>query len=219
MCAGPGIQWPINRWLDKQNGRAWFRRIGDNFVFASRNGAWHARPRDTREALVATRSAARTEGDEQLPIKTTVDDSARYTTQVPVYDVHAAAGGWGRQARPGRSDGSKYGDNDWRRECSRHRFRAGPGSPRFAMVNGAYSGPALPDHGRVDCCWCRSTRISILKTADATPSNATIPPGSAMRMAGSTRRLNCNRSTRSIPRSTFPRRKPATSGSLGSLWA
>lgn len=46
-------KWPISRWLDKQNGFSWFRRIGDTFVFApdvSLHCQWHRVAEDLARA-------------------------------------------------------------------------------------------------------------------------------------------------------------------------
>ena len=36
----------------------------------------------------------------ELPIETIIDESARYTTHVPVYDLSVAAGRWGPEGVP-----------------------------------------------------------------------------------------------------------------------
>ena len=36
----------------------------------------------------------------RLPLETTIEESARYTTHVPVYDLSVAAGGWGPEGVP-----------------------------------------------------------------------------------------------------------------------
>ena len=66
--------------------------------FESKDGVWHARPHGTSQPSVE--SPAKVTGAVDLPLETTVDESARYTTHVPVYDLSIAAGGWGPESVP-----------------------------------------------------------------------------------------------------------------------
>ncbi|MHB8951915.1 MAG: DEAD/DEAH box helicase family protein [Pirellulaceae bacterium] len=67
-------------------------------LFESKDGVWHARPRGSSPPSVERR--AKTRADAKLPIETAIDESARYTTHVPVYDLSVSAGGWGPDGVP-----------------------------------------------------------------------------------------------------------------------
>ena len=67
-------------------------------LFESRKGEWHARPRGTSQPTVER--LAKAKGNAELSLKTTIEESARYTTHVPVYDLSVAAGGWGPEGVP-----------------------------------------------------------------------------------------------------------------------
>ncbi len=48
-------------------------------------------------------------------------------------------------------------------------------SQKFRAIPGACSGRAQPDRAKDDCCWFKSIRRPIQKTAAATPSSVIIP--------------------------------------------
>lgn len=66
--------------------------------FEGKNGAWRARPLDTSQDVFE--APAEVKPGLTPSLETTVPDSARYTTHVPVYDLSVAAGGWGPEGVP-----------------------------------------------------------------------------------------------------------------------
>lgn len=66
--------------------------------FESRNGEWHASPQGAQANSVEP--VSRIAANSTLLLEPSVDKAAHYTTHVPVYDLSAAAGGWGPEGVP-----------------------------------------------------------------------------------------------------------------------
>ena len=73
---------------------------GTNFTvrFETRNGVWHATSSGTIDA--ATPEPAEAADEATIDIEPKVSRGTEYTTHVPVYDLIAAAGGWGTEGSP-----------------------------------------------------------------------------------------------------------------------
>lgn len=138
--------------------RRWFGRDAGlpgtdfNVRFESKNGMWHAHPIGARIEL-ETQPSDDAANSTLLP-EPDVEESARFSTHVPVYDLSIAAGGWGPEGIPevigwvnaqgeklssdmfaarvtGRSMEPRIRDGDW---CLFRRCPAGSRQGRYLLV-------------------------------------------------------------------------------------
>lgn len=124
------IKWPISRWTDEQNGHRWFELTGNQFRWLGATAAAdQATLESMTDELVqwrlaqyvqskrldqpATKQQQRPPASQptpppasqpaaasSIPIVATVPARNRYRSHVPVYDLIAAAGGFGAESSP-----------------------------------------------------------------------------------------------------------------------
>ena len=190
---------------------------GTNFHvrFESKSGEWHVSP--VGAEVQSTGEPEKPVQDSMDRVEPSVDLASRYTTHAPVYDLSAAAGDWGPKESPPRSVGLLSQISRCHRACLPLGLPVDRWSRESRAIPGACSDPAQPDRAKDDCCWFKSIRRPIQRTAAATPSSVIIPSSKQPRMAGNIRRFSSNRSTKITSRLKSPARKRTTSESWASL--